>query len=117
MKNGAFWAGLLTGAVIGAAVALIYAPKPGHETRGDVAEGVRKFKQAAAERGRHMLRGTTASWKRSAKRSPNRRSERKQRRRAAKAQRFAEEMVLRSLREPLRLRVSAALLLFPDGCA
>ena len=56
MRNGAFWVGLLTGAAIGAAIALVYAPKPGHEMRGDIGEGVRKFKDAASERGRHILR-------------------------------------------------------------
>ncbi len=74
MKSGAFWAGLLTGAVIGAAVALIYAPKPGHEVRGDVSEGVRKFKQAAAERGRGMLRRGRGKMENSTRKSPNRRS-------------------------------------------
>ncbi len=56
MKSGAFWAGMLTGAVVGAAIALIYAPKAGEETRGDVAEGVRKFRDAAMQKGRGLIR-------------------------------------------------------------
>ena len=56
MKSGAFWAGILTGAVIGAAVALIYAPRPGEETRETVSQGVRSFADAAKQRGRAMLR-------------------------------------------------------------
>jgi len=56
MRNGAFWAGMLTGAVIGAAIALIYAPKSGAETRDDVVQGVRKMKEAATERSRHLFR-------------------------------------------------------------
>ncbi len=56
MRSGAFWAGMLTGAVIGAAIALIYAPQSGAETRENMSQGVRKFRDAAAERGRRMFR-------------------------------------------------------------
>jgi gas vesicle protein len=54
--RGIFWIGMIVGAALGAAVATMYAPKRGEETRGQVAEGVRKFKDVAAERGRKMLR-------------------------------------------------------------
>jgi len=56
MRSGAFWTGLLIGAAIGAAVGMIYAPKAGEETREEVTEGVRKFKDMASERGRRLLR-------------------------------------------------------------
>lgn len=55
MRSGAFWAGVLTGAAVGAVVALLYAPKPGPEVREDVAEGVRKIGDAASKRGRALL--------------------------------------------------------------
>jgi gas vesicle protein len=54
--RGIFWIGMIVGAAVGAAVATMYAPKRGEETRGQVVEGVRKFKDVAAERGRKMLR-------------------------------------------------------------
>jgi gas vesicle protein len=56
MRSGAFWTGLLIGAAIGAAVGMIYAPKAGEETRENVTEGVRKFRDMASERGRRLLR-------------------------------------------------------------
>jgi len=56
MRSGAFWTGLLFGALIGATVGMIYAPKAGEETREDVVEGVRKFREAASERGRRVWR-------------------------------------------------------------
>ncbi len=55
MRSGAFWAGLLTGAAIGAGIALIYAPRPGEETRENVSQGVRNITDAAKKRGRAML--------------------------------------------------------------
>ncbi len=54
--RGVFWIGMVIGAAVGAAIATMYAPKAGDETRGQVAEGVRKFKDVAAEKGRKMLR-------------------------------------------------------------
>ena len=54
--RGVFWIGMVIGAAVGAATATMYAPKPGEETRGQVAEGVRKFRDVAAERDRRMLR-------------------------------------------------------------
>ncbi len=56
MKSGEFWFGLAVGALVGAAVALVAAPQTGQETRKDVAEGARKLKDAAAQRGRMVLR-------------------------------------------------------------
>jgi gas vesicle protein len=46
---------VLIGAAIGAAVGMVYAPKAGEETREEVTEGVRKFKDMASERGRRLL--------------------------------------------------------------
>jgi gas vesicle protein len=56
MRSGAFWTGVLIGAAIGAAIGMVYAPKAGEETREEVVEGVRKFREAASERGRRVLR-------------------------------------------------------------
>jgi gas vesicle protein len=53
--RGVFWIGMIIGVAVGAAVATMYAPMRGEETRGQMAEGVRKFREAAAERGRKML--------------------------------------------------------------
>ena len=55
MKSGDFAAGVLIGAALGAAFALIYAPASGEETRSQVADRARKFKEAATERGRAAL--------------------------------------------------------------
>jgi gas vesicle protein len=55
MKSGDFAAGVLIGAALGAAFALIYAPASGEETREQVVEKARKFKDAATERGRAAL--------------------------------------------------------------
>ena len=54
--RGGFWVGLILGAAVGATVGMIYAPSRGEETRGQVMEGVRKFKDVAAQRGRILLR-------------------------------------------------------------
>ena len=56
MKGSDFLAGLLVGTLVGAALGLLFAPDPGEETRGRVAEGARKFKDAASERGRGWLK-------------------------------------------------------------
>ncbi len=56
MKSGDFWVGLAVGALVGVAVGIVYAPQAGDETRSKVAEGARKLKDAAAERGRIALR-------------------------------------------------------------
>ena len=55
MKCGEFWFGMLVGAAVGAAVAMMYAPRPGEEIRGQVAERARRFREAASERGRAAL--------------------------------------------------------------
>jgi gas vesicle protein len=55
MKSGDFLAGVLVGALIGAALGLLFAPEPGEETRERMLEKARKFKDAAAERGRSLL--------------------------------------------------------------
>lgn len=50
--------GFLLGAVSGAAVALLYAPAPGSDTRDVLAEKAREAREraaAAAEKGREML--------------------------------------------------------------
>jgi gas vesicle protein len=54
MRSGAFWTGVLIGAAVGAAAGMICAPKAGEETRGEVAAGVRKLKDFAADRGRRL---------------------------------------------------------------
>ncbi len=56
MKSGSFWIGMIVGAVVGAALGMIYAPKPGEETRGQLGEGVKKITDAAAQKGRGLLR-------------------------------------------------------------
>jgi gas vesicle protein len=45
-----FAIGLLVGAVAGAAVALLFAPKPGVELRGNIGESVTSLRDAAARR-------------------------------------------------------------------
>ncbi len=55
MRSGAFWAGLITGAVVGAAIALVYAPRPGDETRQSMSQGVRNFADVAKKRGLAMF--------------------------------------------------------------
>ena len=56
MRSGDFLAGVLVGVLIGAALGLVFAPEPGEETRERVAQKARQFKEAAAERGRSVLR-------------------------------------------------------------
>lgn len=56
MKTGDFLAGVFVGALIGAALGLLFAPEPGEETRERVVERARKLKEAASERGRTLLR-------------------------------------------------------------
>jgi gas vesicle protein len=45
--NGFAW-GLLCGAAVGAALALLYAPKPGAETRRQVSDSARRLKRQAS---------------------------------------------------------------------
>ncbi len=56
MRSGIFWVGLVAGAAIGAALGMIYAPKPGGETREQLGEGVKRITDAAAQKGRGLLR-------------------------------------------------------------
>ncbi len=44
-----FFSGLLVGAVVGAAIALLYAPQPGTETRRMVKEKALEVKEKAAK--------------------------------------------------------------------
>ena len=46
---GVFAIGLLCGAALGAAVALLYAPKPGAETRRHVSDSAQRLKRRASE--------------------------------------------------------------------
>jgi YtxH-like protein len=46
---GLFAVGLLCGAAAGAAVALLYAPKPGTETRRQVSDSAQRLKRRASE--------------------------------------------------------------------
>ncbi|MFB3881876.1 MAG: YtxH domain-containing protein [Armatimonadota bacterium] len=56
MRSGDFMAGILVGVLIGGALGLLFAPEAGEETREMVAEKARKFKEAAAEKGRSLIR-------------------------------------------------------------
>jgi gas vesicle protein len=49
-----FVIGLLVGAVTGAAVALLFAPKPGSELRGNIGESMTSLRDAAARRLRDL---------------------------------------------------------------
>lgn len=49
-------AGILVGVLIGGALGLLFAPEPGEETRELVADKARKLKDAAAEKGRSLIR-------------------------------------------------------------
>ncbi|MDP9170678.1 MAG: YtxH domain-containing protein [Acidobacteriota bacterium] len=52
--NGKFgW--FLAGAVIGAGVALLYAPKPGKETRGDIEQSTKGSREAIESSGRELM--------------------------------------------------------------
>ncbi len=48
-STGAFALGLLCGAAMGAAIALLYAPKPGAETRQLVTDSAQRLKRRASE--------------------------------------------------------------------
>ncbi len=47
--GGAFLAGLLMGAAIGAGLALLFAPKKGSELRGQLAESAKKARESARQ--------------------------------------------------------------------
>jgi gas vesicle protein len=46
--------GLAAGVILGGALGLLYAPRPGPETRASAAEKAQALKEAAAERVRHL---------------------------------------------------------------
>jgi len=48
-ENGGFLIGLLTGAALGAAVGLMFAPKPGTELRKELSSTTERWRQRAAE--------------------------------------------------------------------
>jgi gas vesicle protein len=48
--GGAFFMGILTGSLLGAALAVLFAPKPGADMRRDLADGAGELGQAAKER-------------------------------------------------------------------
>ncbi len=56
MRSGDFMAGILVGALIGGALGILFAPEPGEETREIVADKARQLKDAAAEKGRSLIR-------------------------------------------------------------
>jgi len=59
--KGSFWTGLVVGVVVGVAAGIAYGSKPGEDVRGKLVEGVREFKDAAADKGRGLLhRGRVA---------------------------------------------------------
>ncbi len=54
MGNGAFWIGMFVGGLLGAAVGVTCAPKPGEQTREAVLEEVQKIVAIAADQGRRL---------------------------------------------------------------
>jgi len=58
--NGMFLLGALAGALVGAGVALLMAPKPGVQVRQDINEGFNTVKDVAARRYREVADKATA---------------------------------------------------------
>ena len=58
--NGMFLLGALAGALVGAGVALLMAPKPGVQVRRDINQGLNTVKDAAARRYREVADKATA---------------------------------------------------------
>jgi gas vesicle protein len=58
-----FFSGLILGAVIGAAVALLYAPQPGTETRRVVKEKALEVKEKAAKAARKIKESVSSAIK------------------------------------------------------
>ena len=58
--NGMFLLGALAGALVGAGVALLMAPKPGAQVRQDLNQGFNSVKDAAARRYREVADKATA---------------------------------------------------------
>ncbi len=66
MKTGSFLGGLLTGALLGGVIALLYAPKSGQETRDDLkkkldeyGKEVENLKNKAKEKGKQVKEDIT----------------------------------------------------------
>lgn len=49
-NGGSMMVGMLVGAVVGAGLALIFAPKSGSETRRDIGDAARKLRDSSRER-------------------------------------------------------------------
>ena len=58
--NGTFLLGAVAGALVGAGIALLMAPKPGAEVRRDLTDGYSSVRDAAARRYREMADRATA---------------------------------------------------------
>lgn len=58
--NGMFLLGALAGALVGAGVALLMAPKPGAQVRSDINQGFNTVKDAASRRYREVADKATA---------------------------------------------------------
>ena len=58
-----FFSGLMMGAVIGAAIALLYAPQPGTETRRVVKEKALEVKEKAAKAARKIKESVSSAIK------------------------------------------------------
>jgi len=59
---GTFMVGMLCGAAIGAAVGLMFAPKPGAEMRQQIAEQSDRFRRRATEQADHLRRRATEAY-------------------------------------------------------
>jgi gas vesicle protein len=62
MGSGTFLLGALAGALVGAGIALLMAPKPGAEVRRDLSDGYSSVRDAAARRYREMADRATAKF-------------------------------------------------------
>ena len=60
--SGMFLLGALTGALVGAGVALLMAPKPGAEVRKDLSDGYSSVRDAAARRYRDLADRASAKF-------------------------------------------------------
>jgi gas vesicle protein len=61
-SGGSFMLGVLTGAFVGAGLALLFAPQAGNETRARLGEGYRGLADRVGERTQH-LRETAGQWR------------------------------------------------------
>lgn len=61
-SSGMFLLGALAGALVGAGVALLMAPKPGAEVRRDLSDGYSSVRDAAARRYREMADRASAKF-------------------------------------------------------